>query len=622
MHNNPTISFPEDEHEDNKEQELRLAFTFDIEVNLPDGSTGKVSGITAGDSYEGPSKDATVEDLMQNGIPLEIIKNEAGEQALSNKDISDIYKENMPALIFTNYFTPENISPTFKVLIEGSIGDMAQDSNSGRTIPLSPVPIKRIFPAVPKTELPARGIVPPENRQENPYIIRNIDDDISLIIESVARRVPVSHKIRHFDKKYYYYDSTLRHYIVLLKQDLRYFIDSEPEIQQIKFKHPGIHDRIVNLILNDSSLHLDNSQVIDLIPDVWIFKNFIVDITTEEVWRNDGTFFCRHALSANYDRSADCPNFKAFIKSAANNSVEVEILLWQIIGYLLSTDTKAKKFFLFFGERDCGKSLLGDVIADLIGRDNVSNLSPHSFADRFASSETVDKLLLTCMDMPDAEISNKSIGLLKQITGRDSIYSEKKNKDAVSKPPISKILLGSNFPLKLSASDEALKSRLITVPFTHRIRPEEQDHQLKNTLLQEASGICNTAMGYYRNLMKNNYAFQSLYVDMPVSVIDSSALLKDFTEQHIVFTGNYNDSIKVEELFTLFKLFCNRKGVYNPLSKDAFSKNFRMLHYYDTSQYPDKTIPTGCVWKGKIKINGSSVQGFRGIRISTSMITS
>ena len=616
MDNKTITAFPEEENTNNTKQEMIPTFVFDLEVILPNGTTGKVSGVSAGDLYEGPTKNASLKDLMENGIPLESIKAENGEQALSNKEIANTYEKSIPCFVDMNYINQADISPTIERLLNGNTGNEVL-INTAKAAPQLPVPrkIERILPTISKIELPAKGIVPPDNVTDNPYILE--DRDNSAIFERVSRRIAGFYRVKFFEGNHYYYNHTLRYFEVLKDNDLRILIDMDPEVQRIRFKNTDIHYTIARLIKNDSTLKVDRSLIIDTNPDKWIFKNCIIDIREGTSLDNDGSvFFYRHALAANYDPSAECPIFKAFIKSVANNSAEIEILLWQVIGYLLSTDTRAKKFFLFFGERDCGKSLLGDVISDLIGRGSVSNLSPHNFADRFASSETVDKLLLTCMDMPDAEISNKAIGLLKQITGRDSIYSERKNKDAVSTPPVSKILLGSNFPLKLSASDEALMARLITVPFTHRIRPEEQDHQLKDKLLQEASGICNTAMAYYRDLINNNYAFQPLYVNMPVSVIDSSALLKDFIEQNIIFTGSYNDLIAVEELFTLFKLFCAKKGVYNPLSKEAFSKKFRMLHDYDTSQYPDNTIPAGCVWKGKIKINGNSVQGFRGIRIS------
>ena len=41
-----------------------------------------------------------------------------------------------------------------------------------------------------------------------------------------------------------------------------------------------------------------------------------------------------------------------------------------------------------------------------------------------------------------------------------------------------------------------------------------------------------------------------------------------------------------------------------------------MQHDYNESEYPGNVIPPGCVWKGKININGKSLQGFRGIRIT------
>ncbi len=94
-------------------------------------------------------------------------------------------------------------------------------------------------------------------------------------------------------------------------------------------------------------------------------------------------FFVRRVLQCNYNELAICPDFDDFIDSISGGDASLYTLIWEAIGYLLSNDTNAKVFFLFYDVKDSGKSLLGRAIEDLIGKQWVSNYKPFRFRQAF-----------------------------------------------------------------------------------------------------------------------------------------------------------------------------------------------------------------------------------------------
>ena len=607
MNNNSPVYFPDDKESGDKSREKSVpCFYADIEIDLPDGRSGIIHNVPSEADYACLFKDSSIDSIISNGIHLGSIVDKDGTQLLSDTEIEEIYHEKRPA-IFWKIFTPPAYSG------QSSLDEVPNNLIESPASPQLPVVSNKALPARFIAGLPSPGILPPEVAPENPYMVAAKDVDIPSIISRVVRNVSSWHLIRCFDCKHYYYDRTLNYYKPLTNQRLMFFIDADPEVKKIKFIAVNIHSTVAKLIKNDSALLISDELNIGLSASVWVFRNFIVNVFTGDVIANDGTYFTRHALNAYYDKAASCPRFEEFLWSIANGDAAIYKLLWQTIGYLLSMDNSAKKFFLFYGVRDCGKSVLGDIIRELIGKELTSSLSLHNFAERFNASEAVNKLLISCMDLPNADIGNKAIGLLKQITGRDSIYSEMKFQDATSKDPTARILLGSNFPLRLSASDEALKARLITIPFRHRIPPEHQDHTLKDKLLKEASGICLKAMGYYQDLVRQKYKFQKVDIDSHCAIIDTSSLMTDFVNQCLSFTSENKDSMTIDLLYDAYTNFCNKVGLNVPLDKSLFSREFNSRYGVAMEDCPNKIIPSGRAMKCKLKVAGKTPNGFRGI---------
>ena len=314
-----------------------------------------------------------------------------------------------------------------------------------------------------------------------------------------------------------------------------------------------------------------------VVPDEWqvpkysfAFRNVFYDSLTGELLVNDGSIFTPHALDAEYDLTAECPEFEAFVDSVSCHDDNVKELIWEALGYLISNDLSAKSFFVLVGEKDTGKSLFANLVTKIIGEAVTKHLSLSDFSGRFALADLQGAHLNVCMDLPDAPLSADAIGRIKSYTGNDGIRSDVKNKDAISFTPTAHLLFGSNHRVTTSVRDIAFEERLVQITFTNPVPKERQDPDLLEKLYRERNGICRKAIAAYIRLRGNSYIFPMVGMK-GACCVDKETILKDFVENKLEFTGDETDFAATADIFKLFQSFCEELRLDLGLRSQQFS---------------------------------------------------
>lgn len=336
-------------------------------------------------------------------------------------------------------------------------------------------------------------------------------------------------------------------------------------------------------------------------PDRVFFTNGVYDLTRHELLPPLPTDFVTAYLPFQYNPdNKDCPVFDRFLSDISGGNTAVISLIWEVIGYLLSSDMSAKSFFLLQGVGDSGKSVLGNLISSMFNQEALAHLDIYRFKDKFSTSTLLGKRLNICMDLPRARISREAIGVIKMLTGDDTITIERKFRPSESYKPTCKLLFGSNFPLMPADSDPAFCARLVTVPFLYPIPKERQDKHLLEKLMMERSAIAVKALDAYLLLKARNYQFLQVQGEMcPVTGYISDAELMDtflagccmFSAEAYTFTS---------DLLTAYNQFRASRGA-PPLTDPAiFSRQL--------NQFCSRPI------RGKRRrINGANLNGYQGI---------
>ena len=168
-------------------------------------------------------------------------------------------------------------------------------------------------------------------------------------------------------------------------------------------------------------------------PYIINLKNIFFDVAENKIKPHTPEYVSTTQLNANYEEAAVCPNFRKFLYTVTEGNFEQINLIQEIIGYLLILVTSAQKCFIFYGKAASGKSVLLNVITELLGKNNVSNVALQNLSDRFKTAELRGKHVNIFADLPDIEI--KDTGIFKALVGEDYINCEKSTKTRLTSNP-------------------------------------------------------------------------------------------------------------------------------------------------------------------------------------------
>lgn len=131
-----------------------------------------------------------------------------------------------------------------------------------------------------------------------------------------------------------------------------------------------------------------------------------------------------HVVQAEFIPNGQVPSlegscFGHFCETSLGSDPAKHRLLLEIIGYTLCNTVKGKSLFLLIGERDCGKSVVINLLAEMLPPDKITNFTLGQCGD----NRNTQQLCNACANLSgeNEEDSIKSIHILKACTGGDRI---------------------------------------------------------------------------------------------------------------------------------------------------------------------------------------------------------
>ena len=394
---------------------------------------------------------------------------------------------------------------------------------------------------------------PSQNTDVQKYLKEEQYEQEKKLPAMICDWIVQNYLIKIWKGELYLYNVDRKYYQKIKNQDIDYIINTNFGEKIKGIGSPATYELARSFLRREAKL---------VVPDEWqvpkysfAFRNVFYDSLTGELLVNDGSIFTPHALDAEYDLTAECPAFDAFMMSVSGQDELVMELIWEALGYLLSNDLSGKAFFVLVGEKDTGKSLMANLITRIVGENVTKHLSLSDFSGRFALADLQGAHLNVCMDLPDTPLSAEAVGRIKSYTGNDGIRSDVKNKDAISFLPTAHLLFGSNHRVMTTVRDKAFEERLVEIPFLNPVPKERQDPDLLEKLFRERNGICHKAIAAYLRLRSNSYIFPAVGIKGSIC-IDKDAVIKDFVNFKLEFTGDDADFEPTVDIFKAFQCFC------------------------------------------------------------------
>ncbi len=312
--------------------------------------------------------------------------------------------------------------------------------------------------------------------------------------------------------------------------------------------------------------------------DVINCANGLLDVKTRKLRDHSPEHLSPVRIDAAYDEKAKCPRIDKYLQSTIP---ELIALYEEIVGYAITPDNRYQRAFMFMGPGGTGKTTGLEVLAALLGPENVSTVELHKLEeDRFAVADLYGCLVNIFADLPSHALKGSSV--FKTITGGDHVRGERKYRDAFTFKPYARLLFSANEVPPTADNSDAFFERWTIMPFVNKHRGTKHcDPNLlaKLTTPAELSGLLNRALAGLARVHEQ-HGFTSVAASEKAAErfrIDSDSAA-GFVEERCEVVGDARTARTAKpDLFEMYCLWCKDNN-RRPLASVRFNRRLRELY--------------------------------------------
>ena len=317
-------------------------------------------------------------------------------------------------------------------------------------------------------------------------------------------------------------------------------------------------------------------------------------------------YWCINRLNVNYNPTAPTPTkWLKYLNELLNN--DDIITLQEFLGYCLIPTCKAQVMLFLIGSGGEGKSVIADILRDLMGDNNLNDDKIHELQNnRFKIANCENKLLNIDDDLNFKALSDT--GLIKSVVAGANISVEQKGKQAYKIKPYCRLLAFGNGTLtSLYDHSDGFYRRQVII----NTKPKRQD-RIDNPFLSdeiienELEGILLWCLEGLHRLIAHGF---KIYVSQA-----SKKAIEDIKSEAFNFVDYLQDSDEVqfnenyeESSIEIYASYCN--WCYNNALKPL--KNRSVLTYLKDHAEEYNIKPSNHIIK-----SGKHARGFKGIRVA------
>lgn len=258
------------------------------------------------------------------------------------------------------------------------------------------------------------------------------------------------------------------YHIIKIGSALHYFKDGvyvHGNIEGLMIKHiQNLKQNQRKEVLSYMTARIDQNTPVSSANYI-AFRNGIYDVSTDDLEEFNQSKIMTNKINWNYNPEAYSKTADDVLNSIACNDKQVRLLLEEVIGYTFYRRNELRKAFMLKGKRHNGKSTFIDMIAYLLGEDNISALDLNDLSHEYKAADLFGKLANLGDDIEDEFIP--SAGIFKKVVSGDRMNSNVKFAAPIEFNPYCKLIFSGNTIPRLGRGrdSEAILDRLIIVPF-------------------------------------------------------------------------------------------------------------------------------------------------------------
>jgi len=233
------------------------------------------------------------------------------------------------------------------------------------------------------------------------------------------------------------------------------------------------------------------------------FHNGIYDLDNQELMPFTPEMFFTSKLAVDFNPKAKCPMIDKIFHQLVDNPIQ----LFELIAYCFYRDYPYQKFFFLYGAGGNGKSVFANIVAKVLGKENIKSITPDQFQNnRFAAAGMAGKLANLAGEIKYEMLRDTDI--LKRLVGGDLIRAEKKYRNPFYFKNYAKLIFNTNELPRTADKTRAFYRRLYLIEFPNKFEGTNEDKLLMQKITEEEiEGLALQCIRYLRELKIKGFFF-------------------------------------------------------------------------------------------------------------------
>ena len=320
----------------------------------------------------------------------------------------------------------------------------------------------------------------------------------------------------------------------------------------------------------------------DFDRDPWLLNlpNGTLNLKTGLLQQHNRDDMLTRIATVEYDPGAFCPQWQSFLTRIFNGNNDLISYVQRALGYSMTGDTGERVLFFCYGTGANGKTQLLTAVRSVLGP-YAGQTSPATFVvqknqNQTGPNEAIAALhnvhLVTATETEGTQ--RLAVALLKQATGGEDLWHEKKWQHGFSFKPRFKLWLSGNYEPIITDNTDSIWDRLNKIPFVSRIPKQEQIRDYGLWLAREhGSAILTWLVNGCQDWLKQGLRPPSEVINATQAYRDSQDILREFLAEECVLDPDAA-TITVADLYKHYQSWCAENGSFC-LGKITFNTKLR-----------------------------------------------
>lgn len=302
----------------------------------------------------------------------------------------------------------------------------------------------------------------------------------------------------------------------------------------------------------------------------------IVDLRSGKLKQAAREAFVTKQTAVGPNNTAHCPRWKAFLKEVTGGDVDLVEMLHLWTGYVLTGDTKEETLVFMLGDGGNGKTVFINVISRLLG-DYATVAAMQTLMASKYDRHPEDLASLAGARLVTASETAKGRrwdeAHLKLLTGGNEIRARKMRQNSWTYRPEFKLTIEGNHVPQLSNVTDAIRRRLLIVPFAYK--PEKVDRDLERKLESEWPGILRWAIDGALQWQRRGLPRPKALIEATNSYLGEQDLVGNWlADQCIIRLGDRSIFESSSALYASWASYVRERGD-DPGSQRTFNDSLR-----------------------------------------------